>query len=205
MHKTIKSCMFHANMYRRHEKLNINPSCQCPCLSNNSIATLLSPRRLQLICTRKLSRNIYPLVYFLLESFFSVSAHMRQSVPERRKHRAGNFHQWNASRMCRTNMCASRTISASALRAKTKPEPTSVSNMAAFPNYWRRYYGNKLAELTRNSLFFVESSISTVRLILPSVHLIREMLQQGMVVARQGTATGFSLVKKPIPYTGARG
>ena len=37
------------------------------------------------------------------------------------------------------------------------------------------------------------------------IHWIREMLQQGMVVARQATATGFSLVKKPIPYTGARG
>ena len=55
-------------------------------------------------------------LFIFYSSFFTwVSAHMRQSVPERRKHRAGNFHQWNASRMCRTNTCASRPISASAL------------------------------------------------------------------------------------------
>ena len=61
-------------------------------------------------------------------SYTCVKAFPRGGKRYSAKHRAGNFHRWNASRMRRTNTCASRPISASALR---EFEPTSVSNMAA--------------------------------------------------------------------------
>ena len=50
-----------------------------------------------------------------------------------------------------------------------------MGNMAASPNDLRRYYRNKLAELTRNSLD-------------------RGILRQGMVVARQTIATYIEVV-----------
>ena len=64
----------------------------------------------------------------LLLSYTCVKAVSRVGKWYSTKHRAGNFHRWNASRMRRTNTCSSRPISASALR---EFEPTSISNMAA--------------------------------------------------------------------------
>ena len=126
---------------------------------NISIATLLSPHHLQLSCMRKLTGNNYllcssflPRNFGFLKLFRSYRTHTHthtrvKAFSRSAKHRAGNFHRW----MRRTNTCAYRSISASAPRGKTTLQPTSVSNMAALPNDWRHYYGNKLAELTRNS------------------------------------------------------
>ena len=61
-------------------------------------------------------------------SYTCVKAFSRGGKRYSAKHRSGNFHRWNASRMRRTNTCASTPISASALH---EFEPTSVSNMAA--------------------------------------------------------------------------
>ena len=86
------------------------------------------------------------------------------------KHRAGNFHR--SLRTCvELTRALYRSISANASRGKTTLEPISVSNMTALPNDWRRYYGIKLAELTRKEIPW-----------------IREMLREGMVVARHATA-----------------
>ena len=74
--------------------------------------------------------------------------------------------------MRRTNTCTYRSISTSAPRGKTTLEPTSVSSMAALPNDWWRYYGNKLAKLTRNSLDLIWRCCGRAWL-LPDMELLR--------------------------------
>ena len=148
----------------RHHKLSLTDT---DCVSvkfggrNISIATLLFPRRLQLSCTRKLTGNIYPCCSLFLPRHFGffkailqlsctcVKAFPRGGKRYSTKHRAGNFHRWNASRMRRTNTCASPPISANAL---CEFEPTSVSNMRdlAFAGWLAALQGSILSKMSGN-------------------------------------------------------
>ena len=138
---------------------------------NISIYMLLFPHRLQLSCTRKLTGNNYSLCSSFLARLFRFLWHTRVKASSRgAKHRAGNFHRRNASYMRRTNMCAYRSISASAPRGNTTLDPHQYQT-------WRlcRMIGGVTMEINSPNCH--------------EIHWIREMLRQGMVVARHATAT----------------
>ena len=94
------------------------------------------------------------------------------------KHGAGHFDRWNVSRMrISTSRCYSRPISASA-QLEVPPSSGDVSRVPACR---------------------VKTMISGVTMIInspnwPEIHWIRGILQQGMVVARQATATYIEIV-----------
>ena len=134
---------------------------------------------MQLSCTRKLTGNIYPRCSLFLQPHFGFSQLSYTYVMGggkwySAKHRAGNFHRWNASRMCKTTR-ALLGQSAQAHSVNFNPHPYQT---------WRfglcRVIDGVTIEI--NSPNWQE------------MHWIREMLRQDMVVERQTTATYIEVV-----------
>ena len=81
---------------------------------NISIATLLSPRHLQLSLLETSTRFVVHLYRGFLKLFHSYRTQWVKAFSTDGKHGAGHFRRWNASRMRITSRCYSRPISASA-------------------------------------------------------------------------------------------
>ena len=124
---------------------------------NISIATFLFPRRLQLSCTRKLTGNIYPRCSLFLPWHFGFlklfrSYRTREAVNGIPLNIELGISTGEMPRACIELTRALLGQSAQAHSVNLNPYPYQTWRLWSLPDDWRRYYGNKVSELTRIAL-----------------------------------------------------